>query len=255
MRRFIKYFLILSLVQAVLLPAVPAIAFDFSKWDALLKEHVRPTTRDGVRLNGIHYSQVARDPRYLETVSGLAQFSPDTLKGREEKLAFWINAYNLFAVKMVVDHYPVESIKDAGSLFSSVWKKTVGKVGGRDITLNEIEHEILRKMGEPRIHVAIVCASVSCPDLRAEAYTATGLDSQLDDQLRRFLENRGKGLKKEGGTVFLSSIFKWFAEDFESKGGVQKFLAPHAPAAVQPMLKSGNAELEYLDYNWKLNTL
>ena len=106
----------------------------------------------------------------------------------------------------------------------------MGVVAGKKRTLNEIEHEILRKMGEPRIHVAIVCASVSCPDLRAEAYTVEKLDSQLDDQLTLFLANPKKGLHiDKKGYLYMSSIFKWFAEDFETKGGVRKFLAPYAP--------------------------
>jgi hypothetical protein len=159
------------------------------------------------------------------------------------------------AAKMVLDHYPVKSIKDAGSFFTAVWKKEVGVVAGKMRTLNEIEHEILRKMNEPRIHVAIVCASVSCPDLRAEAYTVDKLDSQLDDQLKLFLVNEEKGLRidKKKGRIYLSSIFKWFKEDFESKGGVRNYLASYAPEEDKASLKNHKLSVHYLDYDWELN--
>ncbi|MCZ6541330.1 MAG: DUF547 domain-containing protein, partial [Nitrospinae bacterium] len=144
---------------------------------------------------------------------------------------------------------------DAGNLLGSVWKKTVGVVGGKDDTLNEIEHEIIRKMGDPRIHAAIVCASVSCPDLRKEAYTKEHLDAQLNDQLRRFLANRGKGLQinHKNGRILLSKIFDWFEDDFEPKGGVLPFLARYAPEPDRSLLKNGDADVSYLDYNWDLN--
>ena len=228
-------------------------AFDFSGWDRLLKTYVRPVTRNQVRLNGVDYPRLAKDPGWAALVSALEGFSPERLGSRREKMAFWINVYNIFAVKMVVDHYPLDSIKDAGGLFGSVWKKEAGRVGGRPTTLHRIEHEILRKMGDPRIHAAIVCASVSCPDLRREAYVPQRLDEQLDDQMRRFRANRGKGLRAEGNTVYLSSIFKWFAEDFERFGGVRAYLSRYAPPAARAALQHG--EIEYLDYDWDLNGL
>ncbi|MFQ5482470.1 MAG: DUF547 domain-containing protein [Nitrospinaceae bacterium] len=234
---------------------MPGWSYDFTAWDALLKKYVRPTTLAGVRLNGVDYPSLAKDPRYGLVVSGLENFSAASLQTREEKLAFWINVYNVLAVKMVLDNYPLDSIKDAGGVFTSVWKKKAGVVGGRSVTLNEIEHEILRQMGDPRIHAAIVCASVSCPDLRREAYTPQTLDRQLDDQLRRFLQNPGKGLRVEGATLYLSSIFKWFAEDFEAQGGVRKFLARYAPGLAKQRLAAGDLELAYLDYNWDLNKI
>ncbi len=230
-----------------------ALAFDFSGWDALLKKHVRSTTIEGVKLNGVDYKGLKKDPGYIKLIAGLKVYSLKALNTREEKLAFWINTYNVMAVKMVLDHYPVKSIKDAGGVFSSVWKKKVGQVGGKDVTLNDIEHEILRPMGEPRIHVAIVCASVSCPDLRPEAYKVDQLDKQLDDQMRQFLANSSKGLKVSGKDVSISKIFKWFEEDFETKGGVNSFLYPYAPKAARPVIK--NASFDYLDYNWNLNKL
>ncbi len=238
------------------LASQPVWAFDFSKWDGLLKKYVAEKTINGVKLNAVDYQKLVKDPAYTSLIHALKKASLADLKTSKERLAFWINVYNVMAVKMVLDHYPVKSIKDAGSFFQAVWKKEVGTVGGKKRTLNEIEHEILRKLGEPRIHVAIVCASVSCPDLRKEAYTAKDLDAQLDDQMRQFLANREKGLRTDSSQrVYLSSIFKWFKEDFAPKGGVMKFITPFAPKSIQGTLKSGNPRISYLDYDWGLNEL
>lgn len=252
-RVFFEKFWVL-MICIVLAPS-SAWAFDFKGWDGLLKKYVGPTTIDGVRLAGVNYAGIKKDPAYGKLIADLKSFSPATLKTLQEKMTFWINTYNVMAVKMVVDHYPVDSIKDAGSLFESVWKKKVGVVGGKEVTLNDIEHETLRKMGDPRIHVAIVCASVSCPDLRNEAYTADKLDAQLDDQFRKFLENRGKGLQVDRGKkrVTLSKIFDWFEDDFKPKGGVLPFLARYAPEKDRAFLKKRGVDVSYLDYNWDLN--
>ena len=189
-------------------------------------------------------------------VKDLEKVSLSDLKTQKEKLTFWINAYNVMAAKMVLDNYPLKSIKDAGSLFTAVWKKEVGVVAGKTRTLNEIEHEILRKMGDPRIHAAIVCASVSCPDLRGEAYTVEKLDSQLDDQLTLFLANSKKGLHiDKKGYLYMSSIFKWFKEDFDAKGGVRNYLAPYAPEGAMSSIKDTKLTVYYLDYDWELNDL
>ncbi len=243
------------LMVCVLLAPSPAWAFDFSGWDALVKKYVGPTTIANIWTHGVRYSDLQKDPAYSKLIHDLKNFSPSKLKSKKDKLSFWINIYNIMAVKMVLDHYPVNSIKDAAGVSKSVWKKKVGVVGGKEVTLHEIEHEILRKMGDPRIHTAIVCASVSCPDLRKEAYTVDRLDRQLDDQLKRFLTNPGKGLRVDRGKgrIYLSRIFDWFEEDFESKGGVLPFLSRYVSERDRPFLEKGNGDIAYLDYNWDLN--
>ena len=170
-------------------------AFDFSDWDTLVKKHVAPKTMDGILINAVDYSNLKKDPLFSALASRLSSYPLESLESEKSKLTFWINVYNILAAKMIADHYPIESIKDAGSFFKSVWKQPAGKVGGKERTLNDIEHEILRKMKEPRINVAIVCASVSCPDLRLEAYTVEKLNDQLDDQMGKFLQSREKGMK------------------------------------------------------------
>lgn len=232
-----------------------ALAFNAANWDILLNKYVAPKTIEGIPLKAVNYRALQKDPLYKQVIADLEKVQLSNFKTKEEQLAFWINAYNIMAIKMVLDHYPVQGIKDAGGLFTTVWKLNVGTVAGKERTLNEIEHDILRKMGEPRIHVAIVCASLSCPDIRPEAYISERLNEQLDDQMQSFLSNEKKGLQVDvpNDRLYLSSIFKWFAEDFESKGGVRPYLAGYAPEKVSALLKNDKFRVTYLDYNWNLN--
>jgi hypothetical protein len=207
----------------------------------------------------VDYAGLGRSAAWRRLVAGLERFDPDALGSRAERLAFWINAYNLLAIDLVVKGYPLESIRDLGSLWRPVWKREAGRVGGRPVTLDEIEHEILRPLGEPRIHAAIVCASLSCPALRREPYGAEQLEAQLDAAARRWLADREKGLAldPERGTLALSKIFDWFAQDFAAQGGVLAFATRHAPPAERAWLErhAGRARLRYLDYDWRLNDL
>jgi hypothetical protein len=230
-------------------------AFDFSDWDTLVKKYVAPQMVDGILINAVDYSNLKKDPLFSDLASRLNSYSLESLESEISKLTFWINVYNILAAKMITDHYPIESIKDAGSLFKSVWRQRAGKVGGKERTLNDIEHGILRKMNEPRIHVAIVCASVSCPDLRLEAYTVEKLNDQLDDQMVKFLQSREKGMKLDvkKNRVYLSSIFNWFKEDFESKGGILKHISQYVSAEEKKALNNSNLKIFYIDYNWMIN--
>ncbi len=230
-------------------------AFDFSDWDVLVKKYVAPQTSEGVRFNAVDYAGLKNDAVFSGLVSRLVSYHPESLKSRKAKLSFWINVYNILAAKMITDHYPLESIKDVGNFFKPVWKRTAGSVGGVERTLNDIEHEILRKMNEPRIHVAIVCASISCPDLRPETYTAEKLDEQLHDQMEKFLQSGTKGMRldEKKNRVYLSSIFKWFAEDFASRGGVLNFIAQYVSAEDRKVLADAKIKISYLHYNWKIN--
>jgi len=234
---------------------VPVSAFDFSVWDALIQRHVAPKNVGGILIHAVNYESLKNDLEYSSLVSRLRSAKLDSLRTRDEKLAFWINTYNILAIKMVVDHYPIKSIKDIGSFFRPVWKKSVGSVAGKERTLDEIEHKILRKLDEPRIHVAIVCASVSCPDLNLKAFKAEILDKQLNNQLISFLKSTEKGMKigKNGKQIYLSSIFKWFEDDFESRGGVLKFISKYVPPSVARQLIDSDIKVSYLPYNWDLN--
>ena len=225
----------------------------------LLDAHVRPVTIAGIQLNAVDYAALPADPSYAQAISDLASAHLEVLPSDAARIAFWVNAYNLLAIKAVVDHYPVPSIKDGGSLLQPIWKRRVGRVAGRDYTLDEIEHDILRaRFHEPRVHMAIVCASLSCPDLRLEPYEAERLGVQLDDAARRFLANPTKGLQPgpDGRTVRGSSIFKWFAEDFGGLEGVIRFIRATADPVVAGRLADLDGRgLSYLTYDWSLNDI
>ena len=246
------FFISLALI---LVSVVPVAAFDFSDWDALIKKYVSLKKVDGVMINAVNYKNLKRDEKFKKLILRLNSARENSLKTRNEKLAFWINTYNILATKMVADRFPIKSIKDAGSFFSTVWKKPAGYVAGEERTLDEIEHEILRKMDEPRIHVAIVCASVSCPDLRLEAFKVGSLNEQLNDQMKLFLLSPEKGMRidKKSNRVYLSSIFKWFKDDFESRGGVLKFISKYVSPEAAKELTASRVDVSYLDYNWGIN--
>lgn len=187
---------------------------------------------------GVDYRGLREAPGWRAVLESLAACRP-------EETAFWINAYNILAMDLVVRHYPVGSIRDVGSLLRPVWKREAGRVGGRGYSLDAIEDDMLRARGDPRIHAAIVCASISCPPLRREPYAEERLDAQLDDQMRRWLADPGKGARLEGDTLYLSSVFQWFAGDF---GDVLAFVRPYLPFDAGPAPR-----IRHLDYDWGLN--
>jgi hypothetical protein len=224
-----------------------------SLWDDLARRHVKPGQIGDVTLNLVDYRAIAGDPQWKELLARLENTPVPT--DRAEKLAFWINAYNVLAIKVVLDKYPVDSIRNAGGWITAVWDIDAGLVAGKMRTLTEIEHKILRAMNEPRIHAAIVCASVSCPPLRAEAFRAADLDEQLDDQIRTWLANMQVGARVEGdGTrLRVSKIFEWFPEDFgKDEASVRSYILPYLPQETRAQIKP-NARLGYLDYDWSLN--
>lgn len=178
---------------------------------------------------------------------------------KNEELALWINAYNILAIEMVRSHYPVESIRDVGSFFNPVWKRDAGIVAGRAVTLHEIEHEILRPIGDPRIHAAIVCASTSCPSLAREPFRTDHIDAQLDAAVERWLASPTKGLRvdRPSRRIFVSQIFKWFEDDFDALGGVRATLLRFGPASERAWLEAQGADatLAYFPYDWTVNAL
>lgn len=162
------------------------------------------------------------------------------------QLAFLINLYNADTLQLIIDHYPVKSIKDVGSLFKGPWDQEVVELFGKTITLNNLEHDIIRKQyNEPRIHMALVCAAVGCPPLRSEAFVADRLDEQLDDQSKTYLTSpNGLRIDKGKKRVYLSAIFKWYGDDFPS---VKDFAEKHSGQSLDGL------KIDYLDYDWSLN--
>lgn len=236
----------IGLLWAGLAATAPAAEPDWSAYGQLLERHLSRRSEAGIELAWLDYSALRQDPAFPRVVEQIAVFPAENLKTREERLAFQINAYNILAIQTVLAHWPVQSIKDAGSLLRPVWQRPAGQVNGKAMSLDEIE-DGLRNSGEPRIHMAIVCASKSCPDLRREPYTAAKLEEQLADAATAFLNNPAKGLRVEDGAIRVSKIFDWFGGDFEAAGGVAAFLTRyHALPAGLPVRAD-------LPYDWSLN--
>lgn len=177
---------------------------------------------------------------------------------RDARLALWINAYNAYTLRLIVDHYPVSSIQDIDGPTdgASPFERPVGPVADTVRTLDEIEHEIIReRFDEPRIHFALVCAAKSCPRLRREAYTGSRLDAQLEDQAHHFLHSDRKNRIPAGnGTIALSRILKWYGSDFgPTQRAIQDALAPYFEGDVRDSLVRGAYDVRFLPYDWTLN--
>jgi len=177
---------------------------------------------------------------------------------KPQRLAFLINAYNAFTVKLIVDNYPVDSIKDLGGWLSSPWKKEFFTLLGEKKHLDNIEHDIIRmEFNEPRIHFAVNCAAVGCPPLRQEAFVAERLDHQLEEATRAFLmDERKNRYDPVNQRLELSSIFKWYSDDFEERdGSVEAFVAPYITKNLQAQerIRRREVKIRYFDYDWSLN--
>ncbi len=234
-------------------------------WSGLLKDFVH---EGGL----VDYQGLARRRGELDAyLHGLevvtpAEFAKWTAPQRQ---ALWINAYNAYAVRLILDHYPVDSIKDLGGMFSSVFSKEIiplqrladvdprSQAGGSDkLTLGEVEHDILAKISKkPLFHFAIVCASWSCPELLNEAYTANKLSAQLEQQARHFLADDEKNNQQiQGGRLRVSKIFDWAEDELETyPGGIRGLIKDFGPASVVDAVDFGKVKWQYRDYDWSLN--
>ena len=232
--------LVLSAAQAA-----AAGAIDHAAWDELTERYV---TDGRVNYEGVAAQREALD-RYL---ASLAEADPSQLPSDQARLAFWINAYNACVFQGVLDHDPLSSVKDIKGFFDRLRYR----VAGRALTLNEIEDEG-RRLGDWRIHFAVVCASASCPPIRSEAYQADWLDPQLTEQVKGFLRNARDGLRLDGDTLWVSSIFKWYAKDFVPgkmvPGALLPVLAPYLAPEILEATNGKHLTLKFLNYDWSLN--
>jgi Protein of unknown function, DUF547 len=209
-------------------------------WNELLQKHV---SDDG----NVNYQSFKTEHKklldYIYVLDLTYSHKSFESLSKEEKLAYWINAYNALTVDLIIRNYPVESIKD----INNPWKQRLWEFGKNNYNLDEIEHEILRNMNEPRIHFAIVCASYSCPKLQNEAFTAEKLDQQLTKATKEFLADTNRNEISEN-SITISKIFDWFSKDFTKNGTLIDFLNLYTKVNISP-----NAKKRYKDYNWDLN--
>ena len=231
--------------------------FDEDLYAALLERHTRSV--EDLAGTRVAYADLATSTDWRRLVKSLDGVDVAAMRSSDERLAFWINAYNVLAIDLVVRNYPVESIRAIGGFFTPVWKIEAGRIGGKPVTLHEIEHETLRPLGDPRIHAALVCASTSCPSLRREPYSAERIPDQLEDAMQAFLADPRKGLAVDRARrrVRLSRIFDWFEEDFEAAGGPLEYVSRKAPKSERSWLAKPPEGLrrDYFDYDWTLYDL
>lgn len=230
---------------------------DHSNWDKFLKSYVKD---DPSGLNKVDYAGVTVEDKkalddYINALTATSVFK----LSRAQQQPYWINLYNALTVKVVLNHFPVESIRDidiSPGLFSSgPWGKKLIKISGEPISLDDIEHRILRPIWkDPRIHYAVNCASVGCPDLSAQAYTAENTDAMLNANAAAYI-NSPRGVRVSGSDIIVSSIYDWFQADFDdTEKGVIAHLLPYAKGARKMALEKISGISDY-DYDWALNGL
>ncbi|WP_345049866.1 DUF547 domain-containing protein [Hymenobacter glaciei] len=217
-------------------------------WNTIVKQYVN---QQGL----VNYRGLRTDSLALNAyIQDLGSHMPSKSWTDNDRLAYWINAYNAYTVQLIVRNYPVKSIKDLGGdkiFVNTPWDKHFIHLGGQAYSLNDIEHRIIRKQfKDNRIHLALVCAAMSCPRLRNEAYTGPSLTAQLDDQGRDFLNNPAKNKLTPIDKPQVSAIFSFYPKDFTKNGSksVQEFVNRYATTKINP-----SATLRYLTYNWALN--
>lgn len=224
--------------------------FDHSAFDTVLKEHVSASG------GFVDYEALKKDAAGLDAyIATIAKVDIDTL-GRDERLAFLINAYNAFTLRLILDHYPVDSIKDIPS--NQRWDAKRWTIGGGTYSLNQIEHELIRpKFAEPRVHFALVCAAIGCPPLRNEAYTGSRLEEQLTDQ-SRYVHTHARWfrLNESKGELALTALYNWYGGDFTQKASsVVAYAAQFSPDLVRLINAGKEPRVTFLDYSWKLNSV
>lgn len=264
-KQFQFFIFALYLLYSTIAPAAEQV-FDpnHTLYDNALNEFVK----EGL----VDYAELNRNPHSLNRyLTDLSQVKEPVFKSWEgnQQLAYLINLYNAATLKLIVDYYPVKSIKDIGGFFKGPWGQPVVKLFEDTITLNTLEHKIIRKnYNEPRIHVALVCAAKGCPPLRSEAYTGEKLNRQLENQSKVFLDShKGMQINRQNRVVYLSPIFKWYGKDFVNKytpesgfkgfnrteQAVLNFCSEYLSEEDHKYLQTAGYSVENLDYDWSLN--
>lgn len=237
---------ILTLLMVLGLAAQQPVSHD--AFDALLKKHV--DDKGMVNYKGLK----AERPELKSYLSALESNAPNSSWSQDEQLAYWINAYNAYTLDLILEHYPVKSIKDIGSLIkipfvSTAWDVKFINIGGEEYDLNNIEHGIIRKeFDEPRIHFALVCAAVSCPKLQRSAFTGDNLEELLTEATKAFLADPEKNRFSNGRKAKLSKLFSWYGGDFKKETSLVGYLNQYAPVTLDE-----KASISWMDYNWALN--
>ncbi len=255
------------LVFFIVVGSVHAAPFDYSEWDNVLRHNV--TTNDGGKSSQVNYAAIAAAPQhlnhFLSQLSAVTQHQFDQWP-KDQQLAFLINAYNAWTIALIIrGPADISSIKDLGTWFTSPWEKEFIPLLGQQHSLDNIEHQLIRgskRFNEPRIHFAVNCASVGCPALNTEPYRGETIDQQLERATNNFLSDHSRNRLKRD-QLEVSSIFKWYREDFEQgwRGltNLEQFLAHYSQALDLTVeqknnLRAARINIKFLDYDWRLNS-
>lgn len=265
--RFLTLYGVLNLA---LIPAVGLFATTTgtaANGETLTTETYAATLRRFVTPEGrVRYAALKASPTDLDAfLASIGTLDPAAVRrwAETDRIAFWINAYNAITLKTIINHYPIHRSGLASILFPensirqipNAWSARSWRVMGEKRSLDDIEHEVLRKQfQEPRVHMALVCAAKGCPPLRDEPYSGPRLKDQLDDQTRRYLASpAGSRVLDGGNAVAVSAIFQWFSADFAAVGGVRAFLSRYSPPETVARLATNSVRMTFLDYDWTLN--
>ena len=233
MKKLLILFVLISLQQTTA---------QSTSFNDLLQKHV---TKNGV----VDYKSFKEDEAKLDAfLSYLEKTTPDKSWSTNKQKSFWINAYNAYTIKLILENYPLKSILDIKQKGNTAWKIPFAKVGGETYTLDYIEHEILRKtLFDPRIHVGVNCASGSCPKIANFAFTEDNIEAELTRLMKDFINDTSRNIlsKKK---VQISQIFDWFKDDFTKKGSIIEFINAYSEIEINK-----NAKISYLNYDWTLN--
>lgn len=223
--------------QKTEIKTLEAEAVSHALWNSLLKKYVN--SKGDVNYKAFKNDVVDLDKYLLY----LAENSPEKSWSKNKKLAYYINLYNAATVKLILNNYPTKSIKDLKNPWGKEWVKT----GDGVLSLGDIEHKILRKMNEPRIHFAINCASFSCPKLLNEAFTESKMEAQLEATTKDFINDKTRNIISVE-KLQLSNIFKWYKKDFTENGSLIDYIKPYTKAEI-----TADSDIDYLKYDWNLN--
>jgi len=228
---------LLTFILMLCLWTIGAQKMNHSEWTKILQLHVSESGE-------VNYKEFNNNRRSLENyLDNLANHPPQDHWSLTETKAYWINAYNAYTIQLILDNYPLKSIKD----INDPWGQTFFKINGETMSLNAIEHEILRPMGDPQIHFAIVCASESCPKLLNYAYEPETLNDQLDQAAKEFINDASKN-NITASQITISKIFKWFKSDFPKGAAFITYLNNYSALKIHP-----DTKINYQNYNWSLN--
>jgi len=247
-KRHLLVFLLISLFLGIFsrFEKTAAATEDHAIWAELLNKYVKP--------GGVDYAGFKSEEEKLDRYLKVLEHTDSKTLSRDEQFAYYINAYNAWTIKLILSAYPgIKSIKDLGTFLKSPWEKKFVRIDGDMVTLDDIEHHILRpRFKDPRVHFAINCSAASCPPISSQPYRGSSLDLQLDQATRSFI-NGPNSYRLEGNAFYVSRIFKWFAEDFNHD--VVGFYLKYAQDDLKKKLtaKKDALEVKYLDYDWSLN--